>query len=101
MQNFEAKCLKIKIEKLEKEDFVIEEEIKEVILQDFDNITPKSCRQLLNDVGILILPKWDIASASIFYAIRKETATKYKIEEGAIQAHKGVKYSEDHKALVS
>jgi hypothetical protein len=36
----------------------------------------------------------------IFDVVRKEKETKYRIEEEAKQAHKGVKYSDDHKALV-
>lgn len=52
------------------------------------------------DSGGLILLEWDIANAIIFYAVRKEKDTKYKIEEEARQATKGVKFSDDHKALV-
>ena len=35
----------------------------------------------------------------IFYSIRKEKNVQYKIEEEILQAHKGVKFSNDHQAL--
>ena len=100
MQNFEARWKKIKAEKPSKEDSKIEEEIKENLLHDFDKITPKYGRKLLNDVGILILLEWDIANAIVFDVVKKEIYTKYRTKEEAMQAHKGVKYSKDHEALV-
>ena len=36
----------------------------------------------------------------IFDAVRREEKTKYKTKEESLQDHKGVKFSEDHKALV-
>ena len=35
-----------------------------------------------------------------FDVVRREEKKKFKIEEEALQAHKGVKFSEEHKALV-
>ena len=46
------------------------------------------------------LSKWDIANATIFDAVRKEGQTKYRLEEEVHQAHKGVRFSENHKDLV-
>ena len=36
----------------------------------------------------------------IFDVVRKEEKKKYKTKEEALKAHKGVKFNEDHKALV-
>ena len=65
--NFEAKCKTIKIEKPNKLDFKIEEEVKDKFLEDFSQLTPKARRWLVKELGVLILPKWDIANAIIFY----------------------------------
>ena len=46
------------------------------------------------------MPEWDIANAIIFYSIRKEKDVQYKTKEETLQAHRGVKYSNDHQALV-
>ena len=40
----------------------------------------------------------DIANAMVFDAVTREGQTRYRIEEEVQQAHKGVEYSEDHKA---
>ena len=55
--------------------------VKDELTKSFDDITPKGGRLLLKDVGILILPEWDIANAMIFDAMRREGQTRYKIEE--------------------
>ena len=54
----------------------------------------------MKDLGILILPKWDIANTMIFDTMRKKKDTLFKIEEEVLHAHKGLKYSDDHQALV-
>lgn len=56
---------------------------------EFEAITPKQGRKLIADARVLILPKWDIADALIFDAVRKET-----------QPLEGINYSNDHVALV-
>ena len=48
----------------------------------------------------MILLEWDIANVMIFDAMRKEIETKFRTKEEVKQSHKGVKYSDDHKALV-
>ena len=78
----------------------IEEVVKDELLRSFDAITPEARRVLLKDVGILILLEWDIANAMVFHLVRREGQTKYRIEEEVHQAHKGIKFGEDHKALV-
>ena len=82
------------------EDSAIEEAIKEELTQSFNDITPEGGRILLKEVGILIFPEWDIANAIIFDSVRREGQAKFKTEEEVQTAHKGVKFSEDHKALV-
>ena len=100
MHNFELRCNKIKAEKPNVEVSAIEEVVKEELIRSFDAITPKAGRALLKDAGILILLQWDTDNAMIFDAVRREGQTKYSIEEEVHHAHKGVKFSEDHKALV-
>ena len=65
-----------------------------------DDIIPKAGRVLLKDAGILIFPEWDIANAMVFDGVRREGKTRFRIEEEVHMAHKGVKFSVDHKALV-
>ena len=54
----------------------------------------------MKDLGVFILPKWDIANVIIFDTVRKAKDTQFKIEEEVLQAHKGLKYSDDHQTLV-
>ena len=100
MQNFELRCKKIKVEQLDVEDSTIEEVVKDKLTRSFDDITLEGGRLLLKDARILILPKWDITNAIVFDAVRREGQAKFRIEEDVQMAHKGVKFSEDHKALV-
>ena len=99
MHSFQIKCKKIKVEELDVEESTIEEMVKEELIQIFDDITPEEGRLLLKDVGILIFPKWDIANAMVFDVVRREGQAKFIIEEEVQMAHKGVKFSEDHKYL--
>ena len=46
------------------------------------------------------MPEWDIANAIVFDSVRREGQAKFKIEEEVQTAQRGVKFSEDHKALV-
>lgn len=55
---------------------------------------------MLRDLGVMPLPKWDITNAMIFDTVRKEKDTHFKTEEEVLQAHKGLKYSDDHQSLV-
>ena len=100
MHNFQLKCKKIKAKQPDVEESVIEEVVKDELTRSFNDITPKDSRALLKDVGILIFPEWDIANAMVFDAVRREGQTRFRIEEEVQMAHKGVKFSEDHKALV-
>lgn len=49
---------------------------------------------------VLILSEWDIGNEMIFYAVSKEKEIKFNTEEEVKEAHKGVEYINDHKALV-
>lgn len=68
---------KLKVEQPHLGDPTIEEEVKETLLQQFNNISPKGGRQLLMDSGVLILLEWGIANAIIFDTVRREKETKY------------------------
>ena len=90
----------MKAEQPNVEDSAIEQVVKEELTQGFNDITPKGGRILLKEVGILILLEWDIANAIVFDVVRREGQAKFRIEEEVQIAHRGVKLSEDHKALV-
>ena len=90
----------MKAEQPDVEDSTIEEVVKEELTQGFNDITPEGSRILLKDVRIHIFSKWDINNAIIFDSVRRESQEKFKTEEEVQTAHKGVKFSEDHKALV-
>ena len=69
-------------------------------MQSFGYVTPKGGRKLPKNVSVLVLPEWDIVNALIFYSIRREGQTTYMTKEEVHQVLKGVKLSEDQKALV-
>ena len=100
MHNFQLRYRKIKAEQPDVEESTIEEMVKDELAKGFDDITPKGGRVHLKDAGILILLEWDIASVMVFDAVRREGQERFRIEEEVHMAHKGVKFSEDHKALV-
>ena len=66
----------------------------------YNDVTPRRGKILLKEAGILIFSEWDIANAIIFDSVRRKGQAKFKTEEEVQTAHKGVKFSEDHKALV-
>ena len=74
--------------------------VKDELTKNFDDITPKAGRSVLKDARILIFPEWDIANAMVFDALRREGQTRFRIEVEVHMAHKGVKFNEDHKALI-
>ena len=100
VHNFQLRCSKIKAKQPDVEEFIIEEVVKDELTKIFDDITPEAGKTLLKDARILMFPEWDIANAMVFDAMRREGQTRYRTEEEVQQAHKGVKFSEDHKALV-
>ena len=90
----------MKVEQPNVEDSAIEEVVKEELTQGFNDITTKGGRILLKEVGILIFPEWDIANAIVFDSVRREGQARFRMEEEVQTAHKGVKFSEDHKPWV-
>ena len=100
MHSFQLKSQKIKAEQPDVEDSTIEEVVKDELTKDFNDITPEGGRILLKEAGILILLEWDIANAIFFHLVKREGQAKFKIEEDVQTTHRGVKFSEDHKALV-
>lgn len=69
-------------------------------MNDFSKFTPEAGRQIVKQSGVLILPEWDIVNALVFDSIRKQKDVKLETEEKILQAHRGVKFSNDHQALV-
>lgn len=61
---------------------------------------PEGGKQLLKDSGVLLLKEWDIANATIFDTVKKSKDAQFRTEGEVLQAHKGLKYSDDHQALV-
>ena len=100
MHDFQLRCNKIKVEQPDVEESTNEEVVKDELTKSFDDITHEASRALLKDARILILLEWDIANAMVFDAVKREGQASFKTKEEVHQAHKGVKFSEDHKALV-
>ena len=50
--------------------------------------------------GVLLLPKWDIVNAIVFDLVRKQKDVQFRTTEEVLQDHRGVKFSDDHQALV-
>ena len=94
--NFEKTCEKIKAEQPDKSDSIIKEEVKSKFLNDFSKFTPEAGRQIVKQLGVLLLPEWDIVNAIIFDSVRKQKDVQLKTEEDVLQAHRGVKFSDDH-----
>ena len=74
--------------------------VKDELTKGFNDITLEGVRILLKEAEILIFPELHIANAIVFDSVRTEGQAKFKIEEEVQIAHRGVKFSEDHKALV-
>ena len=100
MHNFQLKCKTIKEEQPNIEESTIEEVVKDELTRSFEDITPDAGRELLKDALMLIFLEWDIANAMVFDAVKREGQPRFRIEEEVQMAHKGVKFSKDHKALV-
>ena len=98
--NFEKTCKRIKAEHPDKSDSAIEEEVKSSFLNDFARFTPEAGRKILKQSGVLLLPEWDIANAIVFDSVRKQRDVKFRTTEEVLQAHRGIKFSDDHQALV-
>ena len=100
MGNFEKACEKINAEQPDKLEPVIKEEVKSKILSDFSQFTPEAGRQIVKQSGVLLLLEWDISNAIVFDSVRKQRDVKLRTAEEVLQAHRGVKFSDDHQALV-
>ena len=49
--------------------------------------------------GVLLLLEWDIVNAMVFDSVRKQRDVQFRTKE-VLQANRGVKFSDDHQALV-
>ena len=81
MHNFQLKCKKIKVEQPDVEESTIEEVVKDELTKSFEDITPDVGRELLKNVGIIILLEWDISNVMVFDAVRREGQPRFRIEE--------------------
>ena len=69
MNNFEERCKKLKAEHPEMDEASIQNEIKEQMIQEFQNITPEEGRKMVKASNILLLPNWDITDTLIFNSV--------------------------------
>ena len=66
MHIFEERCRNMKADHPEMDEASIHNQIKEKMMQEFQNITPEEGRLMVKAENILLLPNWDIADALIF-----------------------------------
>ena len=66
MHIFEERCKNMKVEHPEMDEASIQNQIKEKMMQEFQNITPEEGRQMVKAANILLFPNWDIVDALIF-----------------------------------
>lgn len=59
----------MKIEHPEIEDVDIQSQIKEEMIKEFQNLTPKEEREMVRASSVLLLHNWDITNALIFNSI--------------------------------
>lgn len=63
---YEERFNKIRKEHPELEEAALQNQVKEKMIQEFQNITPKEGRRMVRASNILLLPNWDIVDALIF-----------------------------------
>ena len=69
MHIFEERCKNVKTEHPEMDEASIQNQIKEQMMQEFQNITPEEGRQMVKVANVLLLPNWDIVDALIFNSV--------------------------------
>ena len=96
MNNFEERCKKLKAEHPKMDEVSIQNQIKEQMIQEFQNITPKEGRQMVKSSNILLLPNWDIVDALIFNSISDNLG----LQDPNKKEFMGTTFSNDQVALV-
>ena len=66
MHIFEKRCKNVKTKHPKMDEASIQNQIKEQMMQEFQNITPEEGRQMVKATNVLLLPNWDIVDALIF-----------------------------------
>ena len=69
MHFFEERCKNVKIEHLEMDEASIQNEIKEQMMQEFQNITLEEGTHMVKVANVLLLPNWDIVDALILNSV--------------------------------
>ena len=70
-------------------------QIKEEMMQELKNLTPKEGRQMVKASSVLSLPNRDIVDALVFNVV----AGRLSIEDQRKKEIKGAKFSEDQEAF--
>lgn len=89
IDKYNSRCKKRKGEQPHKDPAIVEEEIKQEMVEEFKTITPQQGRDMVAKARVLILPEWDIADALVLEAVRKET-----------KPMEGVTFNKDNATLV-
>lgn len=89
IDKYNARCEKRKGDQPNKDPAMVEEEIKQEMMEEFKTITPEQERDMVAQAGVLILPEWDIADASVLEAVRKVT-----------KPMEGIAFSKDNATLI-
>ena len=69
MGKFEEKCNKLRTEHLGMDETTLQNQVKEEMMKEFQNISPEEGRNMVKASNILLLPNWDIVDALIFNSI--------------------------------
>lgn len=73
IDQFKIRCEQRVNEQPLKDAAQVEEEVKQEMMAEFKAITLEVGREMVDKVGVLILPEWGIADALVLEAVRKET----------------------------
>ena len=97
MSIFEEKCRKMKTEHPEMDEIAIQEQIKEEMIKELQNISPEEGRRMVKASNILLLPGWDIADALVFNSV----SNRLTLQDQHKENFQGTTFIEDQAALVS
>lgn len=98
IDKYNARCEKRKVQQPNKDPGLVDEEIKQEMMEEFKTITPEQGRDMVAQAGVLILPDWDIADALVLDAVRKETKPMEGITFIRIMLHSSCGLSKEMRA---
>ena len=86
----------MKIEHPKMDEASIQNQIKEKMMQEFQNMTPEEGRQMIKAANVLLLPNWDIADALIFNSV----SNNLELQDPNKKEFLGTTFSNDQATLV-